>query len=180
MYTERPGATNPEGTFLPVMRVAKKMTRYTRKDSISAEASRVIDCSIAKLFEFVLDPFNDPKWIDVIRSVSKNGAKDIAVGTQISQIAVGPIGQAHVTWEFVEIYRERRIFCRSVGGEYRFSGGYEFESIDSRVRIRKFASFQRTGMLKVVPKSIGDVMMEKMFQKWLDTLRHIMNEPPRL
>lgn len=159
-----------DGTFHPGGLEQLAVVRddeLTEGNWISARVSRVVPAPVTVVFEFIANPANDPQWIDAIGHVRQINEGPIAVGTRFAQTAVGPIGQAEVVWEVVELLKDRKLVGRSVAGSYTFFGGYECEPASAYTRVTKFASFRRTGMLLAVPSSLGELLMRRQFDRWL-------------
>jgi predicted protein tyrosine phosphatase len=141
--------------------------------TLTASVSRLIAAPRERLFAYVANPFNDPQWIDAISSVRQLNGGPAQVGTRFEQTAVGPIGKAEVIWKVVRLDPPSHMSVESLSGEYQFTGGYNLASVGGQTRITKFATFSRSGMLLAVPQGLGQLLMSRLFERWLNGLARV-------
>lgn len=145
---------------------------FLSANSIGARVSRTIPAPMREVFPFVANAANDPLWINAIAHSRCLGPEPVGLGTRFEQRAVGAGGRADVVWEITEYVEDRRVTGSSISGAYRFVGGHEFEARSGATLVTKFARFERTGLLLAVPRFLGNSMMKKHFETWLETLAH--------
>ncbi|MCG8608366.1 hypothetical protein MJD09_25690 [bacterium] len=145
-------------------------------DIIEASVSVDIMRDVDEVFHFLLDATNETLWIKQIIESQLLTARPIGKGSRFRQVVVGPLGSVRVEWEVDEILINRRIHNRSRSGKYQFEGGFAFSPWECGVSVLRYATFQRTGVLRVVPKHIGSKMMEQIFRDSFLALKSILED----
>ena len=141
--------------------------RHFTSNSISAEVTVPSNTNAEKIFAYLLDADNEVDWIGPLVSSKRLTSDPIGVGSVFEQTAQGSVGQVRVSWEWVTVDWPNLLHAESIGGDYKFAGGYRLRSIEGGTEITKYATFERTGMLRIVPKSLGNQFMKSAFNDWM-------------
>jgi hypothetical protein len=98
----------------------------------------VVHCPLETTFTFVTDPHNDRDCAFGATELEQLTPGPIAAGTRFRQAGVFLGRRIEVCWEVTAYEPYRHLHGRSISGPFCFSGGYNFEAVDSGSRVTKY------------------------------------------
>jgi uncharacterized membrane protein len=119
----------------------------------------VIDCPVARVASFAMDPDNAPKWYQNIESAEWRTPKPLRKGSRIAFVAHFLGKRLTYTYELVDVVPDRRLQMRTSEGPFPMETTYEFEPIGTtkcRMRLRNRGT--PSGFAGLVAPIIGFAM----------------------
>ena len=88
----------------------------------------VIDCDAAKVFKFIANPDNAPKWYVNIKAVEWETNPPATVGSRIAFVAQFLGRRLAYTYEIVELAQDKKLVMRTAQGPFPMETTYELTS----------------------------------------------------
>ena len=113
------------------------------------EQSMVINQPIEKVFAYVTDPRNNPKWQPGILDSRVTPDEPTHLGTQITDVRSLLGRKIEVTSEVTEFEPNKLIRLKSTSGPIPFRGYITFEPVSGGTKVNFLAEAEPTGFFKL-------------------------------
>lgn len=111
--------------------------------------SVVIERPLDQVWDYVIEPTNDPVWLGSIIEVRRERGEQLEVGSEIHQVAQFLGRRFEVTLVVTEHEPMRRSAVRTVGGPVPVSGSYTFEPVNGGTRFTMEGEADAHGLFKL-------------------------------
>ena len=88
-----------------------------------------IACPLPKVFQFVADPGNAPKWYVNLKSVEWETLPPVAEGAKIAFVATFLGRRLAYTYEVMELIPEEKVVMRTAEGHFPMETTYTWEAV---------------------------------------------------
>ena len=137
------------------------------------EHSVVIERPLDEVWDYVMEPVNDPVWQAMVSEVRREAGAPVEVGTEIEKVFQFLGRRFEVTLEVTELEPRRRSSVRSAKGPVPMTGSYTFEAVDSGTRFSLTGETDAHGLFK-----LGEPVFARMARRdWehsCQTLKELM------
>ena len=141
-----------------------------------AEESVSIDRPTQKVFAFVLDGSNNPRWRSSVLDIKLLPGKPLGVGAVFKQGLKGPGGRIDGDYELVEVKPNELIRFQVIAGPARPNGTFRFEPTGKSTKVTFILDFQPKGLAKLMDGVINKTMQEEV--KTLAELKKCLESSP--
>ncbi len=141
-----------------------------------AEGNVVIDRPIQKVFDFVLDGKNNPRWRSSVLDIKLAPGKTLGVGAVFKQGLKGPGGRVDGDYELAEVKPNELIKFQVIAGPARPTGIFKFESNGKSTKVNFVLDFQPKGLAKLMDGIINKSMQDEV--KALTNLKLYLESSP--
>ncbi len=123
-----------------------------------AENTVTIDRDPKKVFDFILDGTNGPKWRPDVTDVQLQPGKPLGVGAVFKQGMKGPGGRIDADYEIVESTPNSWIKFQVTAGPARPVGTYKLEPAGKSTKVTFVLDFQPKGFARLMDGMINKSM----------------------
>jgi uncharacterized membrane protein len=141
-----------------------------------AEENITIDRPIQKVFDFVLDGKNNPRWRSSVLDIKLMPGKPLGLGAVFKQGLKGPGGRIDGDYELVEVKPNELIKFQVIAGPARPTGTFQFEANGKSTRVSFIMDFQPKGLAKLMDNMINKSMQDEV--KMLSKLKTYLESSP--
>lgn len=115
----------------------------------TAENSLVINQPVEKVYAYLADVRNNPKWQVGILETRVETDGPATVGTKVTDVRSFIGRKIEVTYEVVEMVPNKLLSLKSISGPFPFEGKTTLESVDGGTRVTTTFEMEATGFLKL-------------------------------
>ncbi len=141
-----------------------------------AEGIITIDRPVQKVFDFVLDGKNNPRWRSSVLDIKLLPGKPLGVGAVFKQGLKGPGGRIDGDYELVEVKPNELIKFQIIAGPAKPTGTFKFEPNGRSTRVTFDLNFEPRGIAKLMEGMIHKSMQEEV--KALTNLKSYLESSP--
>ena len=133
---------------------------------VEIEHSVIIDRPVDEVFEFVINPENEPLWIPGTLEAKQISEGPLVVGTRL-RITARLFGQTNEsTWEVTEYEKNRRRGAKSISGSMPYAFVESYESVEGGTKIDAVAQIEAGGLAKLAEPIIARMARRQMETKF--------------
>lgn len=137
------------------------------------ERTLVINQPIEKVFAYVTNPRNNPRWQPDILDSRISPDEPTRVGTRVTDVRVLLGRKLELTTEVTEFEPNKLMRVKSTSGPIPFRGQITFEHAGSGTRINFLAEAEPTGFFKMAERMFSSVW-RKGVEDSLNKLREVL------
>lgn len=134
-----------------------------------------IDCPVDKVFAFMADAENDPRWCPPVLEVKRTSGNGVEVGTRYQIVAKPGPFKAEGTFEIVDYQPNRRIEYKGRHNVANFHYWYTFEPNNGATQVRMTSSLALKGWLRLLQPIIRRAS-EQVAVEEFQNLKRILEE----
>jgi len=139
-----------------------------------AEYSIVINQPVHKVYAYISDARNNPKWQVGLMDSKITPEEPPHVGTKVTDAHNFAGKRIEVTYEITELEPTRKIAVKSISGPVLFKGITMFEPVGDGTRVIATFEMEATGFLKLAGGLIIN-NLKKDFESSLNKLKEILD-----
>lgn len=135
--------------------------------------SVVIDRPLEEVWNYVMDPANDPVWLGPIIDVPSGGGQPLDVGSEIEQVAKFLGRKFDVRLVVTEHEPMHRSAVRTSGGPVPLNGSYTFEPVNGGTRFTMEGEADAHGLFKLAEPLFAR-MARREWASYCDVLKDLL------
>ena len=116
------------------------------------EKSIVVNQPIEKVFAYITNPRNNPKWQPDILDSQVSPDEPTHVGTRVTDVRTLLGRRLELTTEVVEFEPNRLLHVKSTSGPIPFRGYITFEPVNGGTKVNILAEAEPTGFFKLAER----------------------------
>lgn len=113
------------------------------------EHSVVIERPLDEVWDYVMEPANDPVWQTMVSEVRREPGVPVVVGTEIEEVLQFLGRRFDVTLEVTELQPRTRSSVRAAKGPVPMTGSYTFEAVDGGTRFSMEGETDAHGLFRL-------------------------------
>lgn len=114
-----------------------------------AENSLVINQPVERVYTYLADVRNNPKWQVGILETRADHDGPATVGTKVTDVRTFIGRKIEITYEVVEMVPDKLLSLKSISGPFPFKGTTTLESVDGGTRVTTGFEMEATGFFKL-------------------------------
>ena len=135
--------------------------------------SVVIERPLEEVWDYVIDPANDPVWQGMVIEARSSAGEPMRVGTRIDEVVQFLGRKFDVTLEVTEHEPMKRSAIRASKAPVPMTGSYEFEPVDGGTRFTLQGETDAHGLFKLAEPAFARIARRE-WQTNLEQLKDVL------
>ena len=140
------------------------------------EQTIIVNQPIEKVFAYVTDPRNNPKWQPGILDSQVTPDEPTHIGTQVTDVRSLLGRKLKLTTEVIEFELNKLLHIKSTSGPIPFRGYITFESVSGGTRVNFLAEAEPTGFFKLAENMFSSTWRKEL-QASFNKLKEVVEDP---
>lgn len=139
------------------------------------EQTIIVSQPIEKVFAYVTDPRNNPKWQPGILDSQVTPDEPTHIGTQVTDVRSLLGRKLKLTTEVIEFELNKLLHIKSTSGPIPFRGYITFESVSGGTRVNFLAEAEPTGFFKLAENMFSSTWRKEL-QASFNKLKEVLED----
>lgn len=139
------------------------------------EQTIIVNQPIEKVFAYVTDPRNNPKWQPGILDSQVTPDEPTHIGTRVTDVRSLLGRKLKLTTEVIEFELNKLLHIKSTSGPIPFRGYITFESVSDGTRVNFLAEAEPTGFFKLAENMFSSTWRKEL-QASFNKLKEVLED----